>query len=228
MRARIRAALCRGLAATLGVTFAALGPMTAANAQAYVPISGSGSTWSFNALDQWRKDVDQYGMRINFSADGSSAGRNAFAQGTVDFAVSEIEYGLKDGGVVEYPPKRKNAYMPIVAGGTSFMYNLKIGGKRVRDLRLSAETVAKIFTGVVTNWSDPAIKADNPGLALPARRIVPVVRSDGSGTTAQLTRYLAAEEGPLWNAYCARAHIPTPCGLTSNFPLIPGTGFTSA
>ena len=77
--------------------------------------------------------------------------------------------------------------MPIVAGGTSFMYNLKIGGKRVTNLRLSGETLAKIFTGGITTWNDPAIEADNPGSTLPARKIVPVVRSDGSGTTAQLT-----------------------------------------
>ena len=64
------------------------------------------------------------------------------------------------------------------------MYNLKINGQRVTNLRLSGENVAKIFTGAITSWNDAAIKADNPGLALPARKIVPVVRSDGSGPSA--------------------------------------------
>ena len=58
--------------------------------------------------------------------------------------------------------------MPVAAGGTAFMYNLKINGQRVTNLRLSGENVAKIFTGVITKWNDPAIKADNPGLTLPA------------------------------------------------------------
>jgi phosphate ABC transporter phosphate-binding protein len=197
----------------------------AAFAQGYVPISGAGSTWSFNALDQWRRNVDNlYGIKVNFSPSGSSQGRNEFKNGTVDFAVSEIEYGLTDGGVTDSPPSgRTFGYMPIVAGGTSFMYNLKIGNQRVTNLRLSGDVLAKIFTQQITNWSDPAIKADNPGLTLPARKIVPVVRSDGSGTTAQFTRWLAARHAGTWDAYCDRAgRRVKPCGFTSIYPLAVG------
>lgn len=215
----------RGRGAALGTVVAVLAALQAlaaplATAQAaYVPISGSGSTWSFNALDQWRRNVQNlYGIQVNFAATGSSQGRVDFTNGAVDFAVSEIEYGLTDGGVTEPPPRRGFAYMPIVAGGTSFMYNLKIGNTRVTNLRLSSDTIAKIFTRVITNWADPAIHADNPGLTLPARPIVPVVRADGSGTTAQFTRYLAAKQGPTWDAYCGRPS----CGFTSNYPVKAG------
>ena len=193
----------------------------------YVPVSGAGSTWSQNALDQWRRNVTQYGMQINYSGTGSSDGRNQFRNGTVDYAVSEIPYGLSDTGVVDQPPARPYAYMPIVAGGTSFMYNLKIGGKQVTNLRLSQDVLAKIFTGVITRWNDPAIKADNPALALPGRSIVPVVRSDGSGTTAQLTTWLSKRFGSVWDDYCRRAGRPTPCGITSVFPVVPGGLFTA-
>jgi ABC-type phosphate transport system substrate-binding protein len=159
-----------------------------ADAAAFVPIMGSGSTWSANALDQWRRNVASlYGITVNYSANGSTSGRNDFRAGQVDFAVSEIPYGLTDGGVLEPPPTRAFGYLPIVAGGTAFMYNLKIGNTRVRNLRLSGETITRIFTQQITNWADPAIQADNPGLALPRRAIVPVVRSDGSGPTAQFT-----------------------------------------
>ncbi|TCO62427.1 phosphate ABC transporter substrate-binding protein PstS [Actinocrispum wychmicini] len=185
----------------------------------YVPISGAGSTWSSNALDQWRKNVQQYGMRISYSATGSTDGRNQFKAGQADFGVSEIPYGLTDSGVVDAPPDRGFAYMPIVAGGTSFMYNLNIGGNRVTNLRLSGETITKIFTGVITNWSDPQIGADNPGLKLPARKIIPVVRSDGSGTSAQFTTYMANQFGGIWDAFCRKAGRATPCGFTSNYPL---------
>src|SRR5439155_6127353 len=105
------------------------------------------------------------GMQINYSGTGSSDGRNQFRNGTVDFAVSEIPYGLTDGKVYDSPPDRGYAYMPIVAGGTSFMYNLKIGGKQVTNLRLSGDVLAKIFTGKITMWNDPAIAEDNPQLA---------------------------------------------------------------
>jgi phosphate ABC transporter phosphate-binding protein len=198
-----------------------------AQADSYVPISGAGSTWSQNALDQWRRNVNQFGMKVNYQGTGSSDGRNQFRNGTVDFAVSEIPYGLKDGGVLDTPPAREFAYLPIVAGGTSFMYNLKIGGKRVTTLRLSGENLAKIFTGGIKSWADPAIAADNPGLKLPARKVVPVVRSDGSGTTAQLTTWLSKEYPSLWDGYCKKAGRSTPCGTTSQYPVIPGSGFTA-
>jgi len=205
------------IAATLAV-IAPVGAITAATATAesYVPVSGAGSTWSQNAMDQWRRNVNQ------FQGTGSSDGRNQFKNGTVDFAVSEIPYGLKDNNVVDVPPQRNFAYMPIVAGGTAFMYNLKIGPNRVTALRLSGETLAKIFTGVITKWDDPAIKADNPGLTLPAIQVVPVVRSDGSGTTAQFTAWLASEQSGIWNDYCAKVGRATPCGQTSNYPTVTG------
>lgn len=227
--ARPRPRLLTALAMLAALLCVALPGASGAAAATYVPISGAGSTWSQNALDQWRANVKQYGMTINYNGTGSSDGRNQFRNGTVDYAVSEIPYGIKDSGVVDPPPSRKYAYMPIVAGGTSFMYNLTIGGRRVTNLRLSGATLTKIFTGAVKTWNDPAIKADNPALAaaLPARRVVPVVRSDGSGTTAQFTAWMADQYGPMWDAYCAKAGRSTPCGTTSNFPLVPGSGFVA-
>jgi ABC-type phosphate transport system substrate-binding protein len=215
----------RRLAALLAALVVAAGMLSvfassAGAAQGFVPISGSGSTWSLNALDQWRRNVaGLYGITVNFAPNGSTSGRNDFRAGQVDFAVSEIPYGLSDGGVLDPLPGRAFGYMPIVAGGTSFMYNLKIGNTRVSNLRLSGDTITKIFTQQITNWSDPAIKADNPGLALPARKIVPVVYSNGSGTTAQFTTWMANQYGPQWDDYCHRnGRALTPCGFTSFFP----------
>ncbi|MFD7441913.1 phosphate ABC transporter substrate-binding protein PstS [Streptomyces sp. NPDC059909] len=221
---RVVTAFALVAALLLGAAMPGAEPAVAAT---YVPISGAGSTWSQNALDQWKGNVKQYGMTVNYNPTGSSDGRNQFRNGTVDYAVSEIPYGIKDSGVVDSPPSRKYAYMPIVAGGTSFMYNLTIGNKRVTNLRLSGDVVAKIFTGQIKSWNDPAIKADNPALAsaLPARRVVPVVRSDGSGTTAQFTKWLSVQYGSVWDAYCRKAGRQTPCGETSTFPVLPGSGF---
>ncbi|MGH3843106.1 MAG: substrate-binding domain-containing protein [Pseudonocardiaceae bacterium] len=137
---------------------------SASAAEPFVPISGSGSTWSANALDQWRRSLNNlFGLIINFSPNGSTNGRNDFRTGLVDFAVSEIPYGLTDGGVLDPNPARALGYLPVVAGGTAFMYNLKIDGRRVTNLRLSGDAITKIFTQVITSWDDEAIKADNPG-----------------------------------------------------------------
>ncbi|MGW0785138.1 phosphate ABC transporter substrate-binding protein PstS [Streptomyces sp. NPDC002913] len=214
--------LAMGLAALLCALLAAGQPP--ARAASYSKITGAGSTWSSNALDQWRRNVaSNLGMTVNFAATGSSNGREQFKNGTADFAVSEIPYGLKEGGVTDAPPTHEYAYMPIVAGGTAFMYNLKIGGKRVTNLRLSGDVLAKIFTSRITRWNAPEIKADNPGLTLPSRAIVPVVRSDGSGTSAQFTTWLAKEHGSTWNDFCRKAGRSTPCGMTSYFPTASGT-----
>src|ERR1019366_5718197 len=140
------------------LTVGAAGP---AAADSYVPVSGAGSTWSQNAIDQWRRDVQQYGMRINYAGTGSSDGRRQFLNGTVDFAASDIPFQFhpEDGSPPENPPPGSYAYMPVTAGGTVFMYNLTINGQRVTNLRLSGANIAKIFTGVITTWNDPAIAA---------------------------------------------------------------------
>lgn len=201
----------------LSGAFVASGVVTASAAD-YVPISGAGSSWSANAVDQWRRNVTQYGMRVNYASTGSVDGRNQFKGGTVDFAVTETPYGLKDNGVTEALPTQNFAYMPIVAGGTAFMYNLTSGGQRITNLRLSGETISKMFTGAITKWNDKAIADDNPGLTLPDRSIVPVVRSDGSGSTAQFTLWMSKQHASIWDSYCRSVGRSTPCGQTSFFP----------
>ncbi len=162
-------------------------------------------------------------MTVNYSGVGSTQGRRDFINGSVDFAISEIPFQAapEDGSAPERPAIGY-AYMPIVAGGTSFMYNLKIGGKQVTNLRLSGDTITKIFTGAITSWDDPAIKADNPSLAMPARPIVPVIRSDGSGTTAQFTLWMSKQFSSLWQAFCAKIGRTSTCGFTSQYPIFGG------
>ncbi len=222
LRLSVAALVVLALALTPAVAEA---PAAVAVGKIHQPIEGAGSTWSANALQQWIRNVfDNYQWKISFSDQGSSAGRQLFAQGTTDFGVSEIPYALANSDSPDPRPSRSFAYVPIVAGGTAFMYNLVIAGQRVTNLRLSGETVAKIFTGVITKWNDPAIAADNPKLSLPAISVVPVVRSDGSGTTAQLTTWMRAQYPSIWNAYCAKAGRSN-CGITSNYPVVPGSAF---
>jgi phosphate ABC transporter phosphate-binding protein len=221
---RMRARLIATAGAALTVWCVGLtAPAQPADAASYVPISGAGSTWSYNAIHQWTTDVAQYGMTVNYADVGSTTGRSEFAQGTVDWGASEIPYGVQDGTNYDPPPtSRGYAYMPDTAGGTTFMYNLTIGTQRVTNLRLSGAVIAGIFTNKITMWNDPAIAADNPGLTLPAIRIIPVVRSDGSGATADLTQWMLATEPSYWNAYC-QVVGRSPCTQTSSYPVQPGT-----
>lgn len=191
----------------------ALGPSAAPAAAAYAQIEGSGSTWSKVILDQWIADVNPLGIKVSYNGVGSSAGRKDFANKANDFAISEIPYqGTDEQGNADNSNGRAYAYMPIVAGGTAFTYHLESGGQLVRDIRLSGDTIAKIFTNQITRWDDPQIKADNNGRSFPATPIIPVVRSDGSGTTAQFTTWLDKAHPDVWRPYFGRS------GLTSYYP----------
>ncbi|HXZ63998.1 MAG TPA: substrate-binding domain-containing protein, partial [Streptosporangiaceae bacterium] len=206
-------------AAAVAITIPAAQPAAAAS---YVPINGAGSTWSANAIDDWVTNVAQYGMTVNYQPVGSTSGRQEFADGTVDWGASEIPYGVRDGNNYDPPPSRGYAYMPDTAGGTTFMYNLTIGNTRVTNLRLSGAAIAGIFTGVITNWDNSIIAADNPGLTMPNLQIVPVVRSDGSGATAEFTQWMLATEPTDWDNYCAEVGR-SPCTQTSTYPVLPNS-----
>ncbi|WP_309648524.1 phosphate ABC transporter substrate-binding protein PstS [Nocardioides sp.] len=184
-----------------------------ASATVYAQIEGTGSTWSELIVQQWIADVDANGMKVVYTGGGSSKGRKDFSQNSTDFAISEIPYqGTDETGQADTSNGREFAYLPIVAGGTAFTYQLKIGNELVRNLRLSGETIAKIFTNQITNWNDAAITADNNGRAFPSLPITPVVRSDGSGTTAQFTTWLDSEFPSIWRPFFGGS------GLTSYYP----------
>jgi phosphate transport system substrate-binding protein len=205
--------------------------VTAAPASAGVTVDGAGSTWSSIAVTQWAADVGRQGLSINFQANGSTAGRVYYYKDQVDFAVSEIPFqkdyrdatGTVSTDEIALATHRPWAYLPIVAGGTSFMYHLDINGKRYTNLNLAPEVVAKIFTGVIRSWNDPAIAADNPGVPLPALAIKPVIRSDGSGTTAQFTAFMASQTPGTWSAFCQKVGLPANCPPTSLYPEFDGS-----
>lgn len=186
---------------------------TSAHATVYAQIEGTGSTWSELILQQWIADVDANGMKVVYTGGGSTKGRKDFSQASTDFAISEIPYqGTDERGQADTSNGRPYAYLPIVAGGTAFTYQLKIGNDLVRNLRLSGETLAKVFTNQITNWNDPAITKDNNGRKFPSLPIIPVVRSDGSGTTAQFSTWMDKQYPNIWRPYFGQA------GLTSYYP----------
>lgn len=202
-----------GLTAVVATsTLAPAAPVSAA--ASHSPIAGSGSSWSANAVNQWVADVQPSGLQVVFTSSGSAIGRKDFANKTTDFAVSDIGFQGKDRltGEEDTSQGRDYSYLPIVAGGTGFPYQLKVGGKLVRNLRLSGETLAKIFTNQITNWNDPAITRDNNGKAFPSKPIIPVVHSEGSGSSAQFTRYLDTMFPSIWRPFFGAT------GFTEYFP----------
>ncbi len=163
------------------------------------------------------------GLTVNFNPDGSAAGRGDFMEGSqVDFAASDPPFrnGADElAGTGAEIPQYGYSYVPDVGGGTAFMYHVTVGGHLITNLRLSGETLMKIFTGQITNWDDPEITKDY-GAQLPNEPIIPVVRSDGSGATYFFTRWMENEFPAQWNAFCQKVHpgIKLPCPQTEFYP----------
>jgi ABC-type phosphate transport system substrate-binding protein len=209
--------------AAIPVTAAEAAPVgsapSAASAASYVPLDGDGSSWAEPAIQQWARDMAPQGIQINYTGDGSAQGRQKYIENQNDFAGSDIAFltqGDPFGAGLE-TPTWNYSYIPIVAGGTTFVYNLTVGGQKVKNLRLSGQTIAEIFTGAITNWDDPRITHDY-GARLPSQPITVVTRSDGSGASYMFTRWLAKEYPSMWNSFCASHGGPNPCGPTEFYP----------
>lgn len=130
------------------------------------------------------------GARVNFQKTGSSAGKANLAANTVQFAGSDgplkpEEANDFDGEVL---------YFPLVASSITISYNLP----DVPELNLTPEVIAGIFQGDIDRWNDPRIAEHNPGAELPDLPIGVIRRSDGSGTTANFTGYLAKAAPDVW------------------------------
>jgi len=168
---------------------------------------------------------------VNYNPDGSAAGRQDWINNQVDFAGSDPPFrnGQDElGGTgAENAGKYGFSYVPDTAGGTAFMYHITVAGHLVTNLRLHPLTIMKIFTGTITNWDNKQITRDY-GAQLPNLPITPVVRSDGSGATFFLTRWMEHLDPSLWNAFCRRVHpgIRLPCPQTEFYP--PNFGNTKA
>ena len=137
-----------------------------------------------------------YSLSINYSSTSSGDGRYEFTNGTTDFAVSDIAYGL--GNTDTTPPSFPYIYVPITAGGIAFMYNIP---GLTKTLQLTSYTTCAILTGGITNWNDRHIAAANPGVTLPNLPIRPVTESDPAGTNFVLEEWCIAEQPALWAAF---------------------------
>jgi phosphate transport system substrate-binding protein len=182
------------LLAALTVPVLLIGNVATASAPAAAKLAsatlnGDGSTFQlgFNQVVIGAFKQQQKGVTINYQGNGSGAGRTDFVNGTVDFAGTDAPYKTTD----PQPPK-PFFYFPTVVAPITVSYNLS-----GVNLSLSADTIAKIFSGAITTWDDAAIKADNPKAKLPSTTITVVHRSDSSGTTQNFTSFLV-KAAPSW------------------------------
>jgi phosphate transport system substrate-binding protein len=169
-------------------------------------LNAEGSSAQKNAIEQAITDFQTAcpGATLNYNPTGSGAGIKQFIAGQVDFAGSDS--ALKDAAAagsttIEQAAADKTCgspawNLPMVTGPIAVAFNLK----GVDKLVLTPAVTAKIFSGAITKWNDPAIAAINSGVKLPAEAIKVFFRSDESGTTENFTKYLHAAAAADWPA----------------------------
>jgi phosphate transport system substrate-binding protein len=147
-------------------------------------VTGAGATFPAPLYAKWASDYNKAtGVKINYQSVGSGAGIKQIDAKTVAFGASDMPLTddvLKTKGQMQFP---------TVIGGVVPVIN--IVGMKPGQLKLNGQVLGDIFLGKITKWNDAALKAINPGLALPDADISPVRRADGSGTSFIFTNYLS-------------------------------------
>jgi phosphate transport system substrate-binding protein len=176
------------------------GATGAATACASGSLKGEGSTAQTNAIQAWIQSFQKQcsGATIDYNPTGSGAGVKQFNGGQVDFAGSDSALNPDKGEPAAAQKRCGSAALnlPMVTGPIAVAY--KVNG--LSDLTLTPDVIAKIFTGKITTWNDPAIMSINSGASLPSSKITVFYRSDESGTTENFEKYLAAAAPSVWTA----------------------------
>ena len=165
---------------------ALLGAATLALPALAQDLNGAGGSFPNPIYQKWFSEYSNQhsGVHINYQSVGSGAGIRQVSTGVVDF-------GASDGPMTDqqlHDSKVPLLHIPTVLGAVVPVYNVPgVTG----DLKFAPEVIAGIYLGVITKWNDPNIQRDNPGVNLPDHAILPVYRSDGSGTTYIFTDYLS-------------------------------------
>ena len=188
--------LVRRAGAAAATAVAATVALAACSSSSESSITGEGSTAQQKAMELFADVLTDNGdVNLDYTGSGSGAGVKKFLAGDVDFAGSDSP--LKEQEVADAKTRCGGSeawHLPLVAGPVAVAYNLP----GVETLNLNASTLGKIFDSKITTWNDPAIRALNPGVNLPSTPIIPVHRSDSSGTTDNFTKYLNAAAPADW------------------------------
>src|ERR1019366_8257252 len=198
--ARERQVKLKWIAAVLTVVMAG-----AAGAQ---NITAAGATFPYPIYNKWFTEYNQIhpNVKINYQSIGSGGGIKQVSEGTVDFGASDGP--MNDQQLSE--AKVKVMHVPTVLGAVVPVYNIPGVSK---NLNFSGDEIADIYLAKITKWNDARLVKDNPGANLPDNQILPVYRSDGSGTTYIFTDYLS-KVSPDWSNKVGKAtSVKWPAGI---------------
>jgi phosphate transport system substrate-binding protein len=177
-----------------------------------VTLNGAGATFPNPLYSKWFSEYHKTheNVQVNYQPIGSGGGIRSLTEATVDFGASDVPMTDEQIKEAEAKLKTKVLSLPTVLGAVVPAYNIPGAGS---DMKFSPEVLAGIFLGKISNWNDPAIAKDNPGVKFPSQDIYVVHRSEGSGTTFIWTDYLS-KVSPEWkNQVGPGASVKWPKGL---------------
>jgi len=178
-------------------TTGASGSSSSADCGGKNQLTAEGSTAQQNAIALFNQVWGQKcpGKNLSYNPTGSGAGVTQFIANNVDFAGSDSPLSKDQPDQAAKRCGGNPAWnLPLVFGPVALAYNVQGADK----LTVNGEVLAKIFSGGITNWNDPAIAALNSGVTLPDEKITPIYRSDSSGTTDNFQKYLTAAAPDAW------------------------------
>lgn len=160
---------------------------------------GAGASSQAAAAEAWVAGFQTLNENVNVTYDpiGSGGGRETFQNGASSFAGSDRAFKIEEiaeDNFASCEPGTGVWEIPAYISPIAVIFNLE----GISSLNLDPDTLAGIFTGQITNWSDPAIADQNPDVELPDLTITPVHRSDESGTTDNFTDYMAKAAPNTW------------------------------
>lgn len=174
-----------------------------------VALTETGSTLLYPLFNLWSQaySAKYPNIKITTQGTGSGTGISQSAAGTVQIGASDAY--LSPAQVTQNP-----GLVNIPLAISAQMVNYNIPGFK-GTLKLNGKVLAAIYRGQITQWNDPQIQALNSGVTLPATKIVPVHRSDGSGDTFLFTQYLSKQDSTGWGQKVSY-------GTTVAFPAVAG------
>jgi len=171
-------------------------------------INGAGATFPYPIYSKWFSEYSQAhpNVHINYQSIGSGGGIRQVSEGTVDFGATDGP--MNDQQISE--AKTKTLHIPTVLGAVVPVYNLP--GVNA-ELKFSSDVIADIYLGKIAKWNDGRIAKDNPGVSLPDKSILPVYRSDGSGTTYIFTDFLSKVSSDWQSRVGKGTSVKWPAGI---------------
>jgi phosphate transport system substrate-binding protein len=194
--------------------------LPAAPAKANASLTETGSTLLFPLFGTWSTDYQKLYPQVTITTGGTGSGT-----GITDASTGTVSIGASDAYLSSADTAQSPGLLNIPLAISAQQINYNLPG--VKHLKLDGTVLAQIYSGKITSWDDPALKALNPGVPLPSMKIITLHRADSSGDTFLFTSYLNAQDSAGWgssqvNTSVSWPSVPGALAETGNSGMVAG------